>query len=166
MLVSLNISDDLMREVFETSARLSTHPEALMLQRLQASARLPAGNVRFVVLHGPPLQALEERLGGGQLADGEDLQRKVTRLANVQFGTYEITLTQAEREELKWRAAKANVSVVELLRRTAERLKQEFFPTATREAQRVIEERQKKGLAPQSQPQAPASTQAPVAATK
>lgn len=96
--------------------------------RLLASsaALFPLGG-RVVVLSGDPLDNLEGLLGGGSVLNGEDLQKKVERLAGISFGHVRLPFSPGQLEEIATRAERNSLTPEQMIERTARKMYELFF---------------------------------------
>lgn len=140
MRVIVDVPDEFYRQLYSEAADtpapgagldgVRTTAEDLLVSKAVAGKDVVPGN-RFFVVQGTDLVTLEERLGGGHLFTPTDLVTRVSRLARVQFGDYEITLSQAQLEEMAWRAKKQGITVEKLVQRTWQKMQELFFQYAT-----------------------------------
>lgn len=122
----ITLPDDLY-DRYETEAIETGHPiERILEYRLRHGLDVsPAG--RFLVVANGALEALEKKLGGGNLLSAGDLVKKVDRLAKIEFGHHEIPLTIGQMEEIAWRARKQGKTVGEVIAGMWARISTEFF---------------------------------------
>lgn len=96
-------------------------------ERLRRAIPLDPRDRPIIITGGRAREIIEEKLGGGNLKDTEDLLRKVTALAVIKFGEHEFKLTAGHYRELAFRATKTGKSVDQLLQETFTKMQAQFF---------------------------------------
>jgi hypothetical protein len=87
---------------------------------------LPTG-ARTLLLGPTELEALEARLGGGSVLNGQDLVQKVERLAGISYGHISLPFTPGMLEEVVRRADRLSLTPEQLIERTAMKIYELFF---------------------------------------
>lgn len=82
---------------------------------------------RFAVIHQAELQALEDILGGGSILNGQDLLKKVQRLAGISYHHIRLNFTPGQLEDLEWKAKRQGKTVEQLVEQMAPRIADQFF---------------------------------------
>lgn len=82
---------------------------------------------RLVVLGGKHLDLLAQKLHGGDVLSGDDLVRKVSRLAGIKFMGLDLFLSPAQLDELQHRALRQGKPMDQLVLDIWRRLADEFF---------------------------------------
>lgn len=131
MQISVDLPESLLITVTDDANRLNCSPQTILAQYLAAGMQIQLGG-RAVVLQGKALESLEHRFGHGQISSAADLVAKIEKLARIEFGSHEITLTPAELEELTWRAHKQGKTIGQLVEATWQNMNQLFFSYAQR----------------------------------
>lgn len=131
--LTLTLPDTTLDQVDARAAFARKPPEIVGAQLLQAAlAFMPEGGGRLVVVSGPILLQLEEILGGGSLLNGDDLAKKVARLAGVSFQHVRLPFTPNQLELLAEKAQRNGLTVQTLVERTAPRIYEQFFDLIAR----------------------------------
>lgn len=91
-----------------------------------ALSALPASG-RFAVINQKEIQVLEDILGGGSVLNGQDLLRKVQRLAGISFGHVRLSFTPGQLEDLARKAERQGKTVEQLVEQMAPRIHEQFF---------------------------------------
>ena len=125
-MIPVHLPDDLLKRLYVEADRRGVNPELVLSDHLLLGLSIPH-NARYIMLSGPALAALEAKLGHGQITSPDDLAQKVDRLARISFGEYEISLSQAQREEMVWRAAKRGITVEKMIEHAWTRIQEQLF---------------------------------------
>lgn len=131
MLVKLD--DDLMAK-YDQFAQESRQPLATIVERQLARFSSYPPSARMVVLSRETLQEVETRLGGGQIQTPSALLDRIRQFAQLKFGSIEIPLTPAQKDEVLARAAKQGKSPEAILRDLVDQITEQLFygPVPTR----------------------------------
>jgi plasmid stability protein len=125
-LVGLQLDDDLYTRLRTRAIEAGRTPEAQMALLLKIGVDL-CGLDRTVVLDSAALATLEPILGGGSVLNTQDLVKKVERLAGVSFRHVRLPFTPNQLEQLQEKAARAGLTVDQLVERTANKMYEAFF---------------------------------------
>jgi hypothetical protein len=82
---------------------------------------------RYAVLSQKELQQLEDLLGGGSILNGDDLLKKVQRLAGITYGHIRLQFSPGQLEDLKRKADRQGKTVEQLVEQMAPRIHEQFF---------------------------------------
>lgn len=129
MKISLNVPEVLLQQLVDEAGDRPASLEVIAVNHLKAGLPIVLGQ-RYLVIQGDSLRRLEQILDVAQLISPEDLVIRTDRLAKVTFGRHEIKLTQAQLEELTWRAKKAGKTVAQMVEGAWRVLQEQFFTAA------------------------------------
>lgn len=129
MRISVDVPENVLQQIFDEAVGYDCNPEQVILNHLIAGMPITRGE-RYLLVRSADLVSLEDRLGLGQLSTAADLTEKVGRLARVNFGKHEIQLSQAQIEEITWRAKKAGKTIDEMLQGAWRVLQEQLFTVA------------------------------------
>lgn len=96
-------------------------------ERLKRAIPLDPRDRVIIITGGRAREIIEEKLGGGQLKDTEDLLRKVSNLAAIRFGMHEFQITPGQWRELAHRATKTGKTIEQLIEAIYQRMQATFF---------------------------------------
>lgn len=120
----IKIDDDLLAH-YESMA--GTVPVATYIERQLAKFQAYPVGFRTVVLTGTDLQALDKRLGLGQIQSAKALVAKVNDYAKVTLGGVEIELTASQKAEIVDRAEKQGKTPEAIVRDLVAQLEESMF---------------------------------------
>lgn len=127
MKISLSIPDDLFDVYAREAKERNTDPGEVIRQRLIKAVGLDPRERPIVLTGGRTMQAVEERLGGGNLKGAEDLLEKITKLASIRFGAHEFQITPGQWRELAFRATKTGRTPEQLIEAIYLKMSTTFF---------------------------------------
>lgn len=127
MKITLSIPDDLFDIYAREAAERLTDPGNVIRQRLIKAVGLDPRERPIILTGGQVMQQIEERLGGGNLRDGQDLLNKITKLASVKFGEHEFKITPGQFRELAFRATKTGRTPEQLIETMYQKMSQVFW---------------------------------------
>src|SRR4051812_37389064 len=120
----IKLDDDLLAH-YESMA--GTAPLASYLERQVARFQASPVASRVVVLTGADLQALDKRLGLGQIQSAASLVAKVNDYAKVTLGKVEIELTATQKAEIVARAEKQGKTPEAIVRDLVAQIEETMF---------------------------------------
>ena len=127
MIIGVNVTDETYQKIQDQATAAGIPVEDQLSRLLKTAADLRLSTSRVVPLVGPDLQNLEAILGGGSVLHGQDLVKKVERLAGISFRHVRLPFTPNQLEVLQEKAARNGLTVQQLVERTAPRMYEQFF---------------------------------------
>lgn len=127
--VTFTMDDDLL-EFYQHEAKerkIQGGTAVVLNERLKRAVALDPRERTIIITGGRAREIIEEKLGGGQLRDTEDLLRKISNLAAIRFGMHEFQITPGQWRELAFRATKTGKTIEQLVEAIYVKMQATFF---------------------------------------
>lgn len=127
MKVTFTIDDDLFEFYNNEAKQRRMSPADVLNERLKRAIGLDPRERAIILTGGRVMSLVEEKLGGGNLKNAEDLLRKVTALASIRFGEHEFKITPGQWREIAFRATKMHLTPEQVVERMYTEMQKTFF---------------------------------------
>ncbi len=118
---------DAVTDLYQAYADKQGKPlDVILADRLKRTASVAPGT-RVVFVSGAALEAIETRVGGGQITTAEELRTRIDRLASISFMGRDLQLSPNQLEELAKRAERQGKSIDDLILDIWRTLRDDFF---------------------------------------
>lgn len=124
MKITLSLPDDLYERYAERAGGKVTAEELILAQLERFKEVSPMD--RVLVVLPKERAALENKLGGSSLRDGQDLLSKVESLASIEIGGVKVDFSPGELRNIKTFAAKNRIPVQQAVEQTVHGMKEQF----------------------------------------
>jgi hypothetical protein len=113
--------------IAEVAVATGKPAETVAQHALAAAMREFPTKGRYMVVHGPDLDTLEQILGRGSILNSTDLRSKVERLAGITYGNIRFNFSPGQLEEIARRAERLSMTPERLIRQTVTKMEELFF---------------------------------------